>query len=129
MELAVKIAMKIAGLGFRRAASMADLAEALAMAQQQAGRADALATIAGKAAAPAIRALAARTGLPLIAVPAVAGIDTPTRSPRVMALHGTGCLAEAAALAALRPGAAILVRRTVSSGGMATAAIATGEPL
>lgn len=120
--------MKIAGIGFRAQATTAELTEALELAQSQAGRADALATVPAKARAPAIRALAAQTGLPLIAVP-VAGIATPTQSPRIMALHGTGSLAEAAALAALRPGARIIAPRVTSQGGRATAAIATGEPI
>ncbi|MDF3853271.1 cobalamin biosynthesis protein [Paracoccus sp. P2] len=115
--------MRVAGIGFRRAASLASLADALA----RAGSADALATSPAKADAPVMRALAARTGLPLIAVE-VAGIATPTRSPRILARHGTGSLAEAAALAALGPGARITAPRVISQDGMATAAIAEGDP-
>ncbi|WP_199260410.1 cobalamin biosynthesis protein [Paracoccus binzhouensis] len=115
--------MRVAGIGFRQAASLASLADALA----RAGSADALATSPAKADAPVIRALAARTGLPLIAVE-VAGIATPTRSPRILARLGTGSLAEAAALAALGPGARIVAPRVLSQDGMATAAIAEGDP-
>ena len=120
--------MKVAGIGFRRAASLASLVDALAKAQESAGPADALATSHAKAQEPAILALAHARNLPLIAVD-VAGIATPTQSPRVIAMHATGSLAEAAALAALVPGARITVARVTSSDGMATAAIAQGEPL
>ncbi|WP_374633220.1 cobalamin biosynthesis protein [Paracoccus sp. (in: a-proteobacteria)] len=119
--------MRVAGLGFRRAASLAALADALAAALERAGPADALATSRAKADAPVILALARARGLPLIAVD-VAGTATPTQSPRVTALHGTGSLAEAAALAALGPGARITVTRVTSADGMATAAIAQGDP-
>lgn len=115
---------RVAGLGFRSGASLAALAEAL----DRAGPAEALATIPAKAAAPVMRELTALTGLPLIAVE-VAGIATPTQSPRVLAMHGTGSLAEAAALAALAPGARIVTPRVTSQDGMATAAIAEGDPL
>ncbi|QRZ13323.1 cobalamin biosynthesis protein [Paracoccus methylovorus] len=116
--------MRVAGIGFRRTASLASLAEALA----RAGRADALATSRAKAQAPVIQALAAQTGLPLIAVE-VGGIATPTQSPRILALHGTGSLAEAAAIAALGPGARIVTTRITSQDRMATAAIAEGDPV
>ena len=115
--------MRVAGLGFRAGAPLTSLAEALDLA----GPADALATIPGRAAAPAILALARARGLPLMAVE-VAGIATPTQSPRVMALYGTGSLAEAAALAALGPGARIVTPRVTSQDRMATAAIAEGTP-
>ncbi len=115
--------MRVAGIGFRPAASLAALSDAL----DRAGPADALATIHAKAQAPVIVALARARGLPLIGVK-VAGIATPTQSPRIIAMHGTGSLAEAAALAALGPGAHIVVTRVTSSDGMATAAIAEGDP-
>lgn len=115
--------MRVAGLGFRSDAPVESLAEALA----RAGQADALATAPNKARAAAIRALAARLNLPLLAVE-VAGIATPTQSPRVAALYGTGSLAEAAALAALAPGARIVAARVTSQDGMATCAIAQGDP-
>ncbi|MDT1060645.1 cobalamin biosynthesis protein [Paracoccus sp. CPCC 101403] len=114
--------MRIAGLGFRNGATLASLREALA----RAGRADALATCASKAHAPALQALARHLDLPLMAVP-VAGVATPTRSSRVEAMHGTGSVAEAAALAALGADARIVVPRVTSRDGMATAAIAEGD--
>ena len=98
--------MRIAGLGFRSAASLASLTDAL----DRAGPADALATSTAKAQAPVIVALARARGLPLIGVK-VAGIATPTQSARVIAMLGTGSLAEAAALAALGPGRQHLPRQ------------------
>ncbi|GLK62776.1 precorrin methylase [Paracoccus kondratievae] len=119
----MELAMRVAGIGFRKAATLAALREALT----RAGPAEALATTPAKAQAAPIRALAAETGLPLIAVE-VAGIATPTQSPRILARHGTGSLAEAAALAALGPGARIIAPRVISQDGTATAAIAEGDP-
>lgn len=115
--------MKVAGLGFRQAATLDSLYDAL----DRIGPADALATSRAKAGSAAIRDLARQLGLPLIAVD-VAGIATPSQSPRVVALHGTGSLAEAAALAALAPGARLIHPRTVSQDRMATAAMAEGDP-
>lgn len=125
--------MRVAGLGFRQAASLASLYDALigAVGDDSGGGAapniDALATSRDKARAPAIVALAAQLGLPLIAVDC-AGIATPTQSPRVIAMRGTGSVAEAAALGALAPGARITVARITSRDRMATAAIAQGDP-
>ncbi|QBX33431.1 cobalamin biosynthesis protein [Paracoccus liaowanqingii] len=86
---------RIAGIGCRPGTSM----DLLATALQAAGGAQALATIPERA--PEIRPLAAALDLPLHLV-AVAGIDTPTQSPRILARFRTGSVAEAAALAASR---------------------------
>ena len=115
--------MRVAGVGFRQAARLASLQDALA----RAGWVDALATIAAKAQAPVLHELARNLCLPLIVV-RVDGIATPTQSPRVIALHATGSVAEAAALAALAPGARIITPRVTSQDGMATCAIAEGDP-
>ncbi|MFT8674744.1 MAG: cobalamin biosynthesis protein [Acetobacter sp.] len=119
--------MKVAGFGFRRAASIASLRDALAAAGGPQGL-DALATLAHKADAPALQALAAETGLPIraIAAEALADIDTPTRSARIMARFGTGSIAEALALAAAGAGARLLGPRACSTDAMAVAAIAHG---
>ncbi|UXU81885.1 cobalamin biosynthesis protein [Paracoccus sp. SMMA_5_TC] len=119
--------MKVAGLGFRAAAAPAALAAALDRACALAGPPQALAAPPDKAAAPALRELARERGLPILAV-AVAGIATPTQSPRVQASHATGSVAEAAALAALAPGARLLTTRILSPDRMACCAIAEGEP-
>lgn len=91
---------------------------------------DALATAARKADSPALQALAARWGLPVIALPddRLAAQTTPTESARVRAVTGTGSLAEAAALAAAGPGARLLAPRALSPDGQATAAIAHLAP-
>ncbi|MDP5306941.1 cobalamin biosynthesis protein [Paracoccus spongiarum] len=110
--------MRIAGIGCRAGAPPEALLDALARAEAQGGPVAALAGIALRA--TELRAL----GRPLHLV-AVAGIATPSRSPRVLALHGTGSVAEAAALAACGAGARIVVARVTSRCGRATAAIAT----
>lgn len=130
-------------MGFRSAATLADLRAALRLAENRAGPAQALATAADKADAPALLALAAERGLPIIAV-AVAGRATPTQSPASLAARGTGSVAEAAALeaalgaaaldtapdtapGAARPGARLLMPRLVA--GAATCAMAESGPL
>jgi cobalt-precorrin 5A hydrolase len=117
---------RVAGLGCREGAPLAALREALAEAAGD-QPVDALATLSGREAM--VRPLAHSTGLPLIvlAPEAIAGLATPTQSPRIAALYATGCVAEATALAALGPGARIAVSRRVSPDGSATAAIAILE--
>lgn len=119
--------MIVAGIGFRGAATLDDLQQALRLAAGSA-RIDALATAATKADAPQIRALAERLGLPLHAVDAdrLAAQQTQTHSARVAAQFGTGSLAEAAALAVAGAGAVLLAPRAISGDGMATAALAEG---
>ena len=118
--------MRVAGLGFRSGASLDALREALARAEAQGGPVDLIATLPAKAADPALAALATERGLRIAAV-AVAGVVTPTQSPRIQAMHGTGSVAEAAALAAAGPGARVTVPRLSSSDGMATCAIAEAQ--
>lgn len=120
--------MKVAGIGFRKGAALKSLRATLAAAEALGGRAEALASLPEKAADPALQALAAERGLPLIPT-AVQGIATPTESPRILAMHGTGSVAEAAALAAAGPGASITVARMSAPDGMATCAMAaTKDP-
>lgn len=117
--------MRVAGFGFRRAASVASLRDALEAAG---GGRDlvALATVAQKATSPALLALAKEMKLPIHALDAetLAHISTPTRSDRVMARFGTGSVAEASALAAAGTGAYLLAPRVTSADGQAMAAIA-----
>jgi cobalt-precorrin 5A hydrolase len=119
--------MKVAGFGFRNAASHTSLAEALALAGGAQGL-TALATVQDKVAG--LQAFADGLGLPVIGLQRtlLETILTPTQSPRVKARFGTGSLAEAAALAAAGPGAQLLARRSQSADGAATAAIAEGRP-
>lgn len=121
--------MKVAGLGFRKAASVASLRAALQAAGGAPGGVHGvgrLATLDSKAGAAAILALAADLGVPVqgIAPDVLAGTATSTRSARMLDRFGAGSLAEAAALAAAGPGARLLGPRAVSADGMATAAIA-----
>ena len=118
--------MIVAGFGFRQAATVDSLLDALGKARgtQTPAR---LATAEDKALAPVFQALSARLGLPIDAVPpeALVRTETPTRSARVRALRGSGSLAEAAALVAAGPGASLLGPRAVSADRMATCALAT----
>ena len=118
--------MRVAGLGFRAGVPEAAL-DAAIDAAGGAGGLDALATIADKA--PDLASLAARMGLPVRAIPAdwLRGVATPTVSARITARHGTGSLAEAAALVAAGPGARVVAVRAASPCGRATAAIAEGD--
>ncbi|MCA3449187.1 MAG: cobalamin biosynthesis protein [Rhodobacter sp.] len=119
--------MIVAGFGFRQAATIESLLDALDKARgtQMPSR---LATAEDKALAPVFQALAARLGLPgdAITPEALAVTETPTRSARVRALHGSGSLAEAAALVAAGPGASLLGPRAISADRMAACALATG---
>ena len=115
--------MRVAGIGFRKGAPLDSLRAVLRAAEAQGGQAEALASLPEKAADPRLQTLAAERGLPLMPV-AVAGQTTPTQSPRVLALHATGSVAEAAALAASGAGAKITVARITAPDGMATCAMA-----
>ena len=133
--------MMVAGFGFRRAATLDSLRDALARAREVAQLAPTpanaitlLAVAQDKVDAHCLRALAAELDLPLCAVaPAqVAATPTLTDSAAVRALRGTGSPAEAAALAiALAqggPGAKLLHPRSLSTDRLATCAIATLAP-
>lgn len=115
--------MRVAGLGFRAAATADDLAEALALAG---GAVDMLATDRRKAGAPVLAELAARTGLTVRAVD-VSGTETPTASARVRQAFGTGSVAEAAALRAAGRNGRLVLGRVVAPNGMATVAVAEGD--
>lgn len=119
----------VAGFGFRAAATMDSLADALARVGGPGP--SLLATAEDKARAPAFRDLARRLGLPVRGLDAatLAAHPTPTQSRASRAARGTGSVAEAAALAAAGPGARLLGPRAVSGDGMATCALAEGgEP-
>ncbi|WP_305954930.1 cobalamin biosynthesis protein [Rhodovulum sulfidophilum] len=121
-------AVRVAGFGFRAAATEASLADALDRAGGPAGL-TALAVPADKAGAAGIAALAARLALPLCPV---AGAEltrpaTATRSAHSLAHRGAGSVAEAAALAACGEGARLLGPRRVSNDRMSTCAIATKD--
>jgi cobalt-precorrin 5A hydrolase len=115
--------MRVAGIGFRAAATVESLADALGRAG---GGVDLLATACGKVNTPAFLAFARDLGLPVLGIArdALARERTLTHSSRVADRFGTGSLAEAAALAAAGPGARLVAPRAVSADGLATAAIA-----
>ncbi|QPF87249.1 cobalamin biosynthesis protein [Bradyrhizobium genosp. L] len=120
--------MKVAGLGFRREASLGSLRDALDAAGGPDGLA-AVVTVSDKADAAVLKSLAQELGLPIRGIPAelLAGIETVTQSEFIDASFGTGSVAEAAALAAAGRGARLIAARVVSQDRMATAAIAEGD--
>lgn len=117
----------IAGIGLRGSATVDDLHELLALAP---ARPQALATLSDKAAHPALLALCAATGLILHPIPraALAGIPTLTQSLAQIARFGTGSLAEACALHAAGPGAALCGARQIARSARATMAFAERNP-
>lgn len=117
---------RVAGFGFRKGATTESLLAVLRLVEAEGGPATAVATVQAKAAAPALLRLAAARGLPVQGV-VVADVATPTRSARVAALHGTGSVAEAAALTGAGPGATLIVGRVTAPDGMATCAMAAGK--
>ena len=115
--------MRVAGFGFRRAASLDSLRAALALAG---GEVAALATAEAKVAG--LQGLATEMGVPVIGISVQdMGRQGVQGSDRVKALYGTGSVAEAAALAAAGQGARLVVGRVTSPDGMAVAAIAEGR--
>lgn len=118
--------MKVAGFGFRKDAPYESLCAALHLVEAVGGPATALATVSAKASAPALRRLATDRGLTLMSV-SVAGVETPTQSPRVQALYATGSVAEAAALAAAGKFSTLIVGRMATPDGSTTCAMALGN--
>ncbi|MCB2135274.1 MAG: cobalamin biosynthesis protein [Rhodobacteraceae bacterium] len=118
--------MRVAGIGFRGAATVASLKDAL---RRAGGGAELLATAEAKAESATARELAAELGLSLCGYSrAVLAAQTVlTHSAKVAERFGTGSVAEASALAAAGPGARLLGPRVVSGDGLATAAIAIGR--
>lgn len=133
--------MTVAGFGFRAGASPESLHEALRLALARSGLHAAsglltlLAVPGDKAGARCIQAVAARLDLPVcpISPEEMASMATLTDSARVRAARGTGCVAEAVALAAAKQFAcgepALLHPRAVSPDRLATCAIARFTPV
>ena len=121
--------MRVAGIGFRSAATTASLCDALHRAIGEGLPVHALATESAKCHAPVFRDFAAALSIPAIGVPTsdLVQMITPTQSQRIQDRFGTGSLAEAAALVAAGPEAWLVAARVVSGDGMATAAIADSE--
>ncbi|MFY0646453.1 cobalamin biosynthesis protein [Sulfitobacter geojensis] len=120
--------MRVAGLGFRAAADLASLQDALRLALEGAngGTIDALVTEAAKSREKVFQELAGLMGVPGLGVTQedLQKMITPTQSQRIQDRFGTGSLAEAAALVAAGPHARLVAPRVVSGDGRATAAIA-----
>jgi cobalt-precorrin 5A hydrolase len=120
--------VRVVGIGFRGAATMASLQDALQKALAVAGGTapDALATEAAKSRETAFRELAQLLAIPGLGVSQtdLGQMITPTQSQRIQDRFGTGSLAEAAALAVAGPAARLVAARVISGDGMATAAIA-----
>ncbi|MEL6450712.1 MAG: cobalamin biosynthesis protein [Pseudomonadota bacterium] len=119
--------MIVAGFGFTTRATAHSLTAALA-ATGYAGPLDRVATAAAKATAPCLTGFATARGIAVTPVPPAAlQQQTPqTHSAQSMTAHGSGSVAEAAALAAAGPGATLIAPRSISADRMATCAIAKG---
>jgi cobalt-precorrin 5A hydrolase len=120
--------MIVAGFGFRQGASLASLESALALTQQHLPAVTAFAAPLDKTAL--LRPLADAMGITLLVVSreALRAQVTPTISDASLLAYGVGSVAEAAALAAAGPDAALLCSRQISTDRMATCAIAQGRP-
>ncbi|MFB7632382.1 cobalamin biosynthesis protein [Streptomyces sp. NPDC056149] len=118
----------VAGVGARRGVAAAEVVELIGAALAVAGRRPAalagLATVTGKAAEPGLLGAARHFGVPLRSFPAeaLAAVGVPAPSGVVRAAVGTPSVAEAAALLAAGPGAALVVGKRVSAA--ATCALA-----
>ncbi|PXY00511.1 cobalamin biosynthesis protein [Halomonas sp. LBP4] len=116
--------MIVAGFGFRRGALLASLIDALDRLHEHYGAVDRLA--ATQTMWPLVEALGQARGLAVIAVAdaALPTATTLTRSRYSWRARGTGSVAEAVALLAAGPGAALLGPRLISNDRLATAAVA-----
>ncbi|WP_148862712.1 cobalamin biosynthesis protein [Marinobacter fonticola] len=121
--------MKMAGFGYRRAASLASLADALDLAIQAYGNVDCLAASAAKSAC--VKALGKHRNLPVEMVDesALSSVTTLTQSQASLREKGIGSVAEATALAAAGRGAQLLGPRVISADRMATCAVAEGNAI
>jgi len=123
--------MRVIGIGFRAAADLASLQDAMRLALDGAGspKIDALVTEAAKSREKVFRELAQLLGLPGLGITQtdLQEMITPTQSQRIQDRFGTGSLAEAAALVAAGPNARLVAPRVVSGDGRATAAIAESQ--
>ncbi|MQQ08834.1 precorrin methylase [Epibacterium sp. SM1979] len=121
--------MIVAGFGMRAAASLVDLTQALSGLP---AHPQLLATLRAKGETEVFQSFASSQNLAtcLLEEDEIAGIETPTRSSRILARFGTGSLAEAAALvAARRHGTARLIHpRHISTDGLVTVALAEVHP-
>jgi cobalt-precorrin 5A hydrolase len=128
-----EMSLCVIGVGFRKEATAASIADAIALALAALGDAaipHAIATPDDKAGAAALRETAAKLALAIIPISADAlaraAPDTHTHSATVAAHRGVGSVSEAAAIAGAGLAARLAVSRVVSRDRMATSAIAIG---
>ena len=130
LEVLLRPPSLVLGVGSSRNADRDGLAraveESLAAAGVSASSVAAVATVDLKAEEPAIVALAAELGVPLETFPAgvLAAQSVPNPSTVVADAVGTPSVAEAAALLAAGPGAALIGEKRVSDTGDSTVAVA-----
>ncbi|MFD1160189.1 cobalamin biosynthesis protein [Roseovarius aestuarii] len=120
--------MIVAGFGFRGAATVESLRDALSRAHDNINPTH-FATARDKADTPAFQSFAKTLGAEIISVDStlLTAQQTTTQSAASQAAHGTGSVAEAAALAAAGPGAKLLAPRAISGDRKATCALAEGD--
>ncbi|GHC28656.1 precorrin methylase [Aidingimonas halophila] len=116
----------MAGFGFRRAARLESLADALARLETHYGVVDRLA--ATQTMSSLVQELGDRRGIAVIAVAdaALASVTTLTYSRHSLRTRGTGSVAEAVALLAAGPDATLFGPRLISVDRLATVAVAEG---
>lgn len=119
--------MRVAGFGFRAAATVKSLQDALESAGGESIAA--IATPSDKAGSEAIRSLASALSLPVIEIhkEAMQAVATLTHSEKVHEKRGTGSVAEACALVAAGRNARLCSPRVISKDRLATCAIAEGN--
>ncbi len=116
--------MTVAGFGFRCGAQLASLIDALERIEAEYGAVDRLA--ASQSMLPLVQALGCARGMAVASVEdaALPTAATLTHSQHSVQARGTGSVAEAVALLAAGPGAALLGPRLISADRMATVAVA-----
>ena len=122
--------MRALGIGFRAAADLSSLQDALQQVLLLAGGGiDVVVTESAKSREKLFREFAQVMGVPGLGITQtdLEQMITPTQSQRIIDKFGTGSLAEAAALAAAGPDARLVAERVISGDGMATAAIAESK--
>jgi cobalt-precorrin 5A hydrolase len=115
--------IRAAGIGLNARATREAVAEVL----DRIGPCDRLATLKDRSRRLSVLAGGRTEIFAAISPAALRGIATPTQSPRILALHHTGSVAEACALIAAGRNARIVTPRISSRCGSVTAAVAEGE--
>nr|WP_241697535.1 cobalamin biosynthesis protein [Halomonas salicampi] len=120
------MALRIAGFGFRREATLASLGQALDQLADQYGAIDKLA--AAHSMLPLVEELGRLRSIEVIAVAdaELPTVITLTHSAQSLQARGTGSVAEAVALLAAGPNARLVGPRIISADRQATVALAKG---